>query len=39
MNPKFFPAAMIVLDLAASLGYGINGDWRRTIYWIAAAAA
>ena len=41
MNPKLLPAILIVIDLAAAIGYlgGHPGtDWRRVIYWIAAAA-
>lgn len=32
-----FPAILIVLDLAAALIYGLDGNVRRCIYWIAAA--
>lgn len=37
MQPWMFPAALIVLDLAASAFYALDGDWRRGIYWFAAA--
>ena len=33
---QFFPTVLIVLDLCAAAGY--LGDWRKVIYWIAAAA-
>lgn len=36
-NTKIFPLAMIALDLASAVMCGIDGDWRRTVYWIAAA--
>lgn len=37
MNEKIFPIALIVLDVAAGAVYACHGDWRKTIYWIAAA--
>ena len=36
MNPKLLPTILIVIDLAAAIGY-TGTDWRRVIYWIAAA--
>lgn len=35
--PKYFPFALIVLDLCASVAYAFDGDYRRAIYWFAAA--
>jgi hypothetical protein len=32
-----FPAILIILDLAAAIVWGIDGDWRKAVYWIAAA--
>lgn len=32
-----FPLALIVLDLAAAIVYAVQRDWRKTVYWIAAA--
>ena len=37
MMTKIFPCVLIVLDLGAAVVYGINGDWRKVVYWIAAA--
>jgi hypothetical protein len=34
---KFFPTLLIILDLGAAFIYVLDGDWRRTIYWFAAA--
>lgn len=34
---KLFPSVLIVLDLGAAIVYGCAGDWRKFIYWIAAA--
>jgi hypothetical protein len=34
---QFFPAILIILDLLASGGCWLSGDWKRGIYWIAAA--
>lgn len=35
--PLVFPTLLIVLDCAAALVYLMDGDPRRTIYWLAAA--
>ncbi len=32
-----FPIAIIALNIGAGIIYGIAGDWRRAVYWIAAA--
>ena len=32
-----FPFLLIALNLGASLVYLIEADWRRGIYWFAAA--
>ena len=32
-----FPAALIVLNMGAAAMYGLDGDWRRAVYWTAAA--
>lgn len=37
MNKYIFPVALIILDLGAAAMYGINGDVRKVIYWLAAA--
>lgn len=37
MPPWAFPTLLIILDLAASVAYATIGDWRRMIYWFAAA--
>lgn len=38
MKPThIFPIILIVLDLAAAVMYACHHDWRRAIYWIAAA--
>lgn len=34
---KVFPTALIALDLLASAVYLYYSDWRRAIYWLAAA--
>lgn len=34
---RVFPALLIALDLGASLVYVYYYDWRRAIYWLAAA--
>ena len=37
MMTKIFPCILIALDLGAAVVYGISGDWRKTVYWLAAA--
>ena len=37
MIAKMFPVALIALDVAAAVVYATCGDWRRCIYWLAAA--
>jgi hypothetical protein len=32
----WFPS-LITLDVGAAFVYAVEADWRRTIYWIAAA--
>jgi hypothetical protein len=34
---KVFPTILIALDIAAALVYACKGDWRKIIYWTAAA--
>lgn len=34
---KWFPITLMCLDLGAAILYGFEGDWRRSIYWTAAA--
>ncbi|MFI4911150.1 MAG: hypothetical protein ACIAQZ_05730 [Sedimentisphaeraceae bacterium JB056] len=34
---KLFPTILILLDLCAAIGYMPCGDWRKVVYWIAAA--
>lgn len=32
-----FPIILMILDIGAAVVYGISGDWKKSIYWIAAA--
>jgi hypothetical protein len=34
----FFPSLLILLDVGAAAANAVNGDIRRTIYWLSAAA-
>lgn len=34
---KLFPTLLIVLDVCAAMAYLPGGDWRRVLYWLAAA--
>lgn len=33
---NFFVSAGIVLDIAAAIGYAVQGDWKRVLYWVSA---
>jgi hypothetical protein len=33
---QILPTILIVVDIAAALGYIPSGEWRRVIYWLAA---
>ena len=33
-----FPLLLIVLDIGAAIMYAPSGDWRKVLYWAAAAA-
>ena len=32
-----FPLILIILDIGAGVVYAINGDYKKLIYWLAAA--
>ena len=34
---KVFPVILIALDVAVAAVYAAHGDWRRFVYWLAAA--
>ncbi len=34
---KLFPTLLIVLDICAAAAYLPSSDWRKVIYWPAAA--
>lgn len=38
INPKIFPTLLIVLDICSAFAYIPDRDWRKIIYWLAAAA-
>lgn len=38
MIPQWlFPAVSITLNIGSAVVCGFHGDWKRTIYWLAAA--
>lgn len=38
LKPEYiFPLALIALDLAAALVYAVQRDYKKAVYWIAAA--
>ncbi len=37
MTNKLFPTLLIILDICAAAGYVPDGDWRKILYWLAAA--
>lgn len=32
-----FPSVLLVLQVCAGLVYVCHGDWRKAVYWVAAA--
>lgn len=34
---QIFPTIIIVLSVGAAIFYGLDGDTRRVIYWLAGA--
>lgn len=34
---KLFPTILIILDVFAALAYVPAYDWRKVVYWLAAA--
>ena len=36
-SQHIFPLLLIALDVGAAIIYGFCGDWRKVVYWIAAA--
>lgn len=32
------PSILIVLQILSAVAYATNEDWRRVVYWLAAAA-
>jgi hypothetical protein len=37
MKPWIFPLILIILDLCAAGVWATHGDWRKVVYWVAAA--
>ena len=37
LDPRIFPWTLITLDVLASIAYLAILDWRRGVYWLAAA--
>lgn len=38
MKPeKILPTVLMIIDVCAAIGYVPTGDWRRVVYWLAAA--
>ena len=38
INPKILPTVLAVIDILAGIVYIFHGDWRKVVYWFAAAA-
>jgi hypothetical protein len=35
---KILPTILIIIDIMAAIPYGMMGNWRKLVYWLAAAA-
>lgn len=36
-SERTFPVVMIVIDICAAVCYLPGGNWRKVVYWLAAA--
>jgi len=36
-SEKVLPTVLIIIDIVAAAGYIPTGEWRRMVYWLAAA--
>ena len=37
MDEKMLPTVLMAIDVAAGIIYACNGDFKRCVYWLAAA--
>ena len=37
MKEIIFPLILIILDVLSAIPYAVSGDYKKSIYWIAAA--
>lgn len=37
ISPRLMPCIMIGCSILAAIAYGCSKDWRRCVYWSAAA--
>lgn len=37
MKDKIFPLILIILNVLSAIPYAIYGDYKKSIYWVAAA--
>ena len=37
VNEKVFPTVLMIIDVLAAFVYFTKFDWRKTMYWLAAA--
>jgi len=37
IDPKFFPTLLIIIMVLAAVVYACAGDWRKCVYFVAAA--
>ncbi len=35
---QILPTLLVVIDVLAAIGYIPTGEWRKIVYWLAAAA-
>lgn len=36
-HTQIFPSVLMALDILAAAAYGCSCEWRKAIYWLAAA--
>lgn len=37
MKEKIFPLILIIIDFLSAVPYAVSGDYKKSIYWVAAA--
>jgi hypothetical protein len=36
-HTQIFPSVLMALDILSGIVHALDGDWRKAVYWLAAA--